>query len=491
MIKVQKSLSRRIISVAAVLFFTIGFISYLILNSISKDTFYHLEKEKASIIAQNYAPFIAMHMFMDTRDELSTLLQQIMKNKNILQIKIYDKKFKPILYKKQDDSTGISINIALYQPNTINKIGRLELIYSTKAYNRLVDNYFILLSSTMVVGIIVFIWLNIYISRLLKPLTLLAELLRDYSTDRDIDIPYQHEKSEVGLIANAMSISHKKTLEYSKSLESLTEELIDKNINLENRVKEEVLKIKERDRQIIQQSKLAQMGEMISMIAHQWRQPLTAISATSNNLSLKFMLEESIDRDEFQHELGLIDNYSQHLSSTVDDFRNFFRPDRKKDLVFIEDIINDTLKIAKVSLKSKGITLIVNIDVNVKIKTYPNELKQVLLNLIKNAQDALLDSSVENPTITLLSRVDSDNVDMVVQDNAGGVPQDIMDKIFEPYFSTKLKKDGTGLGLYMSKVIIEGHCGGRLSVENDQQGAIFKISFSSNVVNLTLPNSRL
>lgn len=232
----------------------------------------------------------------------------------------------------------------------------------------------------------------------------------------------------------------------------------------------DLTKVKEKDRQLLQQSRLAQMGEMISMIAHQWRQPLAAISVTSSNLSLKVMLDD-IDNDEFEKELALISDYSQHLSKTIDDFRGFFKEDKQMEITSLDSIVNSTLSITKISIENKNIKLVTTLDSKNEFETYPSELKQVLLNLIKNAEDILLENKTKNPQITIQTK---DNT-LIVKDNAGGVPKDIIDKIFDPYFSTKKEKDGTGLGLYMSKTIIEEHCNGELSVTNDDFGALFKI----------------
>lgn len=247
-------------------------------------------------------------------------------------------------------------------------------------------------------------------------------------------------------------------------------------------VTERVLKeqvIKEKERQMLQQSKLAQMGEMISMIAHQWRQPLTAISARVNNLLFKIMLGENISNELLEKELNKIGEYSQHLSSTIDDFRGFFKDDKKKEFISITDAVNSTLAIVQISTENKGINIITDLQCTTAFETYANEIKQVVLNIIKNAEDALLENNIENPTITIQSVCDlnCNNPTLIIRDNAGGIPQEIKDKIFDPYFSTKIEKDGTGLGLYMSKTIIEEHCGGKLSVENDKDGAVFKIEF--------------
>jgi len=241
----------------------------------------------------------------------------------------------------------------------------------------------------------------------------------------------------------------------------------------------DITNIKNQQKLIQHQSKLAQMGEMISMIAHQWRQPLNAISITSSNLQFKCMIDD-INKDFFEQELKLIDKYSQHLSKTIDDFRDFFKENKEKTMTSLVKVINDTLDIVRVSIENKNITINTRIECNLEFKTYENELKQVVLNLIKNSEDILLEKNIKNPTISILTVCDTQNCKnqtLIIKDNGGGVPEDIILNIFEPYFSTKKEQNGTGLGLYMSKIIVEEHCKGKLTVSNDKEGAIFKISF--------------
>ena len=227
---------------------------------------------------------------------------------------------------------------------------------------------------------------------------------------------------------------------------------------------------KKNQEMIQQQSRLAQMGEMISMIAHQWRQPLAAISSTSASIKLKSTLNKLDNNTAIKLADNLL-SYSHHLSSTIDDFRDFFKSNKHKSNVVYNQLIQDVLNIVEVSIVNKNITLVKNLQSDTVFYTYPNELKQVILNLIKNAEDAVLTKRVQNPTITIQTK---DNI-LTISDNGGGVAKDIMDKIFDPYFSTKKNLNGTGLGLYMSKIIIEDHCSGKLTVENDKKGAVFSI----------------
>jgi two-component system, NarL family, sensor histidine kinase EvgS len=259
-----------------------------------------------------------------------------------------------------------------------------------------------------------------------------------------------------------------KRKELEQKLEILTQ-------NLEEKINEEIKKNQEKTKQLIQQSRLAQMGEMLSMIAHQWRQPLTAISATTNNLLLKNIIDEKIEPSHLEEELELIINYSQHLSHTIDDFRNFFRPDKIKTNANLEEIIDKSIAIINISFESKNIKLIKNYCYNDTIYSYTSEIQQVVLIILKNAEDILIENNIENKVIRINTFRKKDFAIIQIKDNGGGISSDIISKIFDPYFSTKKAKEGTGIGLYMSKTIINEHCKGNLTIKNNRKGATFEI----------------
>ncbi len=254
-------------------------------------------------------------------------------------------------------------------------------------------------------------------------------------------------------------------------------ELINKN--LEKEIKKAIDENRKKEQAMFQQSRLAQMGEMLSMIAHQWRQPLTAISSTATALKLKVTLK-GVQKDVVIEKTDKIIEYSQHLSSTIDDFRDFFKNKKIKQKTNFADICESVLNIVYDSINNKGISIQKSYEDYTYFESYPNELKQVVLNLIKNAEDALIENSIEKPVIKLKTFSKGEDIVLEVSDNAGGIDEKIIDKIFDPYFSTKEKKDGTGLGLYMSKIIIEEHCGGKLVVENRDNGATFIIQIKGN-----------
>jgi len=212
------------------------------------------------------------------------------------------------------------------------------------------------------------------------------------------------------------------------------------------------------------------------MIAHQWRQPLAAISSLSIGMNLKAKLG-NLDNDTILELSDKITGHSKHLSETIDDFRDFFKPDKERIKTDFSEIVQGVLSIVEASISNQNIILIQELGCDISLYTYPNEVKQVVLNLLKNAEDALLEHKIKNPYIKIRSYTEDNHVILEISDNAGGIPTDIIENIFDPYFSTKTQKDGTGLGLYMSKTIIEEHCGGCLDVSNSDVGAVFKIDF--------------
>ena len=237
--------------------------------------------------------------------------------------------------------------------------------------------------------------------------------------------------------------------------------------------------LKDQEEIMISQSRHAAMGEMISMIAHQWRQPISIIGMGANNIIADIDLD-MVDNDTLKKYANDITVQTKELSNTIDDFRNFFKPNKDLEEVFVEKIFKDSLSVIGKSLTSDGIEVILNIHNNKVIKTYPRELMQVFINMLKNAKEALVENTSENRKISIIVDDKDDGAHILICDNAGGIKDDIINKIFNPYFSTKNEKNGTGLGLYMSKTIIEKHLFGTLKVYNEGAGACFEIKLPYN-----------
>jgi len=248
------------------------------------------------------------------------------------------------------------------------------------------------------------------------------------------------------------------------------------NEKLEERVSESVKKIRENEKLLISQSKQAVMGEMIEMIAHQWRQPITSIGMISNNILFDIVLDE-LDKDSLKDELDKINKQVMFLSNTIDDFRDFFKESKEKQEVSVADIIHGTMSIIDKQLEKHSIEVNIQNSVeDLSFFTFKNELIQVLLNILGNAKDAFEEKKIEHRKVTIICEKQDSSLIFCIEDNAGGVSDTIIDKIFEPYFSTKKKKNGTGLGLYMSMIIVTEHLNGKILVENKNNGATFKVS---------------
>ena len=259
-----------------------------------------------------------------------------------------------------------------------------------------------------------------------------------------------------------------------KALEKSQNEISSINANLEARIRNEIQKSKEKDLLLLHQSRLAQMGEMISMIAHQWRQPLNVLSLQISTLKMK-ALKNKIDASSIINFSDEMMQLTQYLSRTIDDFRNFFKPEKQKTLASIDEIIEDTLQIIGNTLTNKKIKLFKELHAKQKFPLYKNELIQVLINILKNAEYVLTKKEDDDKFIHIQTYTKNNKAYISIADNGGGIPETIIDKIFQPYFSTKDEKNGTGLGLYMSKMIIEKHSGGKLTAHNNKEGAVFTI----------------
>ncbi len=231
--------------------------------------------------------------------------------------------------------------------------------------------------------------------------------------------------------------------------------------------------LQKKDALIFQQSKLAAIGEMIGNIAHQWRQPLNSIGVTM--MKLEFNSEnDKLTKENVSDIVENTNSIISHMSKTIDDFRNFFLPNKAKVTFLVRDNIQSILALMIPQLHQHCIEIKVNGNQEIEVFGYENELKQVLINIVSNAKDAIVNNKdVQDGLIKLDISTDNEQLILSISDNGGGIPTDIINKIFEPYFTTKFKSQGTGLGLYMSKVIIEKNMKGTLSVENDEYGAVF------------------
>ncbi len=263
---------------------------------------------------------------------------------------------------------------------------------------------------------------------------------------------------------------------YSKRLKEL-------NLYLQQTVNKEIIKNDEKNKLLFQQNKMAAMGEMIENIAHQWRQPLSIITTSASSIKLKKEYGVLEDK-ECEESLNYIIDTANYLSNTIDDFRYYFSPQKNKNLFKSIDLIEKALNIVKISFNKNDIKIIKEIE-DCEVLTFENELLQVIINILNNAEDELIKKEKDFEKYLFIKIVkEKDNLEIFIKDNAGGIKEEIIDRIFEPYFTTKHKSKGTGIGLYMCEEIINKHIKGTISVSNEKYvyqnkeyiGAMFKIS---------------
>ena len=377
----------------------------------------------------------------------------------------------PILYKNQ---------LLGYVRNRIDNkywINSLEVI----------KNEFIIFSFMVIIFAILFAYISAY--SLTKNLYNLIEVTKrirngekNIKADENVVKEVQLLSKEFNSMIEVKEKNEQVILELNQNLENIvlerTKELNLLNENLEKRIKEEVEKNREKDVFIQQQARLAALGEMIGNIAHQWRQPLSVITTSVSALSLK---EEFgiLEANDIKQTNEIVKKMALFLNNTIENFRNFFQKDQPKKIFIISTMITNTIDIIKASYDNHFIEL--NTELNEKIEYFGSEnlLAQVLLNILSNSKDALIEKQIESKKVTLKMFQDEDNLKITIKDNAGGIDENNIEKIFDPYFSTKHKSQGTGLGLYMSTQIIKKHFNGSLSVSNikdeDGVGACFII----------------
>lgn len=267
--------------------------------------------------------------------------------------------------------------------------------------------------------------------------------------------------------------------ELNKSLESKinekTIELKSLNASLEERIHYEVEKNREQEHIMFQQGRLASMGEMLSNIAHQWRQPLNNIALFVQDLRDVYGTEEMNDKYINEYVDNSM-NILNHMSGTIDNFRDFFKPNKEKSLFSINDQIKHSLTLVKAAIENNNIHVVTDYRSEGMVSGVPGEYAQVIVNLLTNAKDALLENRPRSPYIRIITKSENGYETVEVIDNGGGIPYEIAEKIFDPYFTTKEEGKGTGIGLYFSKTIIEKNLGGNIMFSNTEDGVIFKVS---------------
>jgi signal transduction histidine kinase len=243
-------------------------------------------------------------------------------------------------------------------------------------------------------------------------------------------------------------------------------------IKQQEKLQEQLADLKQKEKLLSLQSKQAVMGEMISMIAHQWRQPLSTVTLSISNLQIKRLLGTELTEDELDNALENISDTVVYLSETIDDFQTYFHPNKERTKIEIHELLDKAVHFVTPRLKNTKIEIKINNEDELLIETYMNEFIQVALNILNNAVDILIEENTPNPSIEIDIKSDEKYFEIFFKDNASGISQENINKIFDPYFSTK-GKNGTGLGLYMSQMIVQKQFLGNIRIESSAKGSVF------------------
>lgn len=369
--------------------------------------------------------------------------------------------------------------------------GWLHIGFSTNQYDKYINDMYFQIVYIIGISFILILCIGYLFARWIsRPVSIISHLATQVAGG-DLTVRSTIERGdEIGVLSDSFNqmvdslmLSKKHLENHNQELENKvlkrTQELADLNKDLDNKIKDEVAQRQKQEALLIHQSRLAAMGEMIGAIAHQWRQPLNALGLVQQNLQFNYQMDK-LDDAFMNQSMDKSARLIQKMSSTIDDFRNFFKPNKHIEPFNIKNIIQSTADLLEAQLKNNNIMLQIICNENLIINGFQGEFSQVILNLLNNAKDALIENNSKQPTIIIDAIKNNDTVTITIKDNAGGIPDSIIDKIYDPYFTTKEEGKGTGIGLYMSKIIVENNMSGTLRAFNDAEGANFVIELKNN-----------
>ncbi|MFW0694905.1 ATP-binding protein [Aliarcobacter butzleri] len=337
--------------------------------------------------------------------------------------------------------------------------------------NALINELTIITFTMVILVIVIALLMSSYLSKKIENILVGTKKFANNELDYRIKVT---SKDEIGQLENSFN-------EMAGKIEDLIKEEKKLNCNLEQKVQIETSKQKEQEQLLIQQTRLAAMGEMIGNIAHQWRQPLNALGLVLQNLKFSYDMGE-LDEKMMDKSINKADMLTKNMSKTIDDFRNFFKPNKSKEKFGINENVNKAIELVESTFEHHNIKLEKNFSSDeLEFHGFPNEFSQVILNILTNAKDAIIENKILNPLVIVETKIENDNICISIKDNANGIDENIVNKIFEPYFTTKDEGKGTGIGLYMSKIIIENNMNGKIEVYNLEKGANFIIKLPINL----------
>ncbi|AYJ81059.1 hypothetical protein AN286_02765 [Aliarcobacter cryaerophilus ATCC 43158] len=436
------------IAIINIFVFTI-FISIFIYKnySIVSNQLFLLQNEKIDSIIKTISPIISINLTLGLENNIKEIVNESIKlHKELVGIEIKNSN-NEIVYKNINSDIQNSKIYHMILEDTIlkSKLGELKVFYTfSSIYSDLLNEFYQFLVFIAIFFIFSLLLSSYLIKYNLKPLIKLKESMKNYSLEKNNTLKEDEFKNEISVINNSA-------------------------VKMVKKIEEELEKRILYEKEIMQKNRLASMGEMIDNIAHQWRQPLMKINAIVLNTDRSIELKK-YDEKYLQDRLNDISQAVYHMSNTIDTFREFLNPHKSKESFEISQSIEKSFKVLNTLLKD------VELNINKKeiyINAYESEFMQVVISILSNSIDIFKERNIEKKDINIDIYEDDINYFISIKDNAGGIKEDIIDKIFEPYFTTKHKSGGTGMGLYISKLIMQTSFKGDIKVKNKDNGIDF------------------
>lgn len=466
----NNKLSYKLITYILIISFTITSISlYINLNKTYNDQIQQFEKNLNNI-QKNRLDILSQSLWDVNETAINIFLKNMLNNDNIIYAKIIenDNNIYEIGSHRNKDVIKKEFNIYKQFKNENYYIGKLIIIADLRPlYQKLQSNAITIIIEELIKIFLISLLIIFFIKQFL---TNNLEKMANYANNLNLDnlnVPLKikeettNKNDEIDIVANAIN-------------------------KMRTNLQHQLERSREKDTILAHQSKMAAMGEMIGNIAHQWRQPLSVISTAATGIKVNKEIGV-YDEKQVLDTMDAINESAQYLSTTIDDFRDFFKPEKKKQHFYINNVINKALSLVSQQFKNKEIEIIQNIE-NAEIFGFENELIQVFINLLNNAKDELVTLKQEKKLIFIESNIHNHQLIITIKDNANGVKEELLSRIFEPYFTTKSKNLGTGIGLYICEEIIVKHMKGAIKVTNqtytykdiEYRGAQFTITLNCN-----------